>query len=57
VASIKAWDVLHQVMHPALYRRIRMAIQIASNLPAFLLSSISLLATTVANDHVMVHIN
>ncbi len=36
VASSKAWDVLHWAMHPALYRRIRMAIKIASNLPAFL---------------------
>jgi hypothetical protein len=35
VASSKAWDVLHRAMHPALYRRIRMAIKIASNLPAF----------------------
>jgi hypothetical protein len=34
-ASCKAWDVLHQAMHPALYCRIRMAIKIASNLPAF----------------------
>jgi hypothetical protein len=30
-----ALDVLHQVMRPALYRRIRMATEIASNLPAF----------------------
>jgi hypothetical protein len=35
VASSKAWDVLHWAMHPALYRRICMAIKIASNLPAF----------------------
>jgi hypothetical protein len=27
--------VLHRMMHPALYRRIRMAIKIASVLPAF----------------------
>jgi hypothetical protein len=27
-------DVLYWAMHPALYRRIRMAIEIASNLPA-----------------------
>ncbi len=46
VASNKAWDVLHWAMRPALYRRIGMA-----------LSLISLLATTVANDHVMVQIN
>jgi hypothetical protein len=35
VAYSTAWDVLHRVMHPALYLRIRMAIEIASNLPAF----------------------
>jgi hypothetical protein len=35
VASSKAWDVLHWVMHPTLYCHIRMAIEIASNLPAF----------------------
>jgi hypothetical protein len=38
VASSKAWDVLHQAMHPASYRRIYMAIKIASNLPAFFLA-------------------
>jgi hypothetical protein len=35
VASSKAWDVLHWAMLPALYRRIRMAIEIASCMPAF----------------------
>jgi hypothetical protein len=35
VASSKAWDVLHWMMPPPLYRRIRMALKIASNLPAF----------------------
>jgi hypothetical protein len=35
VATSKAWDVLHWAMHPALYCRIRIAIKIASNLPAF----------------------
>jgi hypothetical protein len=35
VSSSIAWDVLHRVMHPALYHRIRMAIKFASNLPAF----------------------
>jgi hypothetical protein len=37
VASSKAWDwdVLHWVMRTALYCRIRMAIKITSNLPAF----------------------
>jgi hypothetical protein len=57
VASSKAWDVLHWAMHPALYRCIRIAIKITSNLCSFFLSLISLLATTVANGHVMVHIN
>ena len=36
VASSEAPDVLHQVMHPALYRRTRKAIEIARNSPAFL---------------------
>jgi hypothetical protein len=31
----EATDALHWAMHPALYRRIHMAIKIASNLPAF----------------------
>jgi hypothetical protein len=35
VASSKAWYVLHRAMRPASYRCIRMAIKIASNLPAF----------------------
>ncbi len=35
VASSKAWDVLHCEVRPALYHHIRMAIEIASNLPAF----------------------
>ncbi len=35
VASSKARDVLHWAMHPALYRRIRMVIEIASNFPEF----------------------
>ena len=34
VASSEALDVLQQAMHPASYRRICMAIKIASNLPA-----------------------
>jgi len=37
VASSEALDVLHWEIRPASYRRIRMAIKIASNLPAFLL--------------------
>ena len=35
VASSEALDVLHRAMRPASHRRIRMAIKIASNLPAF----------------------
>jgi hypothetical protein len=53
VASHEAMDVLHRAMHPILYRRILMAIKIASNLPAFLLLFILLLATTVANNYVI----
>jgi hypothetical protein len=36
VASSEALDVLQWAMRPALHRRIRMVIEIASNLPAFL---------------------
>jgi hypothetical protein len=50
-------DVHYQAMHHALYRRILMAIKIASNLPAFLLLPNSFLATTVAINHVMIHKN
>ena len=35
VASSEAQDVLHQAMCPALHRRIHMAIEIASDSPAF----------------------
>jgi hypothetical protein len=35
VALHEATDVLHRAMHPALYCRIHMAMEIASNLPAF----------------------
>jgi hypothetical protein len=35
VASSEALDVLHWAMGPALYRRIHMVIETASNLPAF----------------------
>jgi hypothetical protein len=35
VALHEATDALHWAMRPALYRRIRMAIDIDSNLPAF----------------------
>jgi hypothetical protein len=35
VALHEATDVLHQGMHPALYRHIRMVIKITSTFPAF----------------------
>jgi hypothetical protein len=41
-------DVLHWAMHPPLYRRIRMGIKIASNLPAFFVVVDLLLPTTIA---------
>jgi hypothetical protein len=48
VASSEVLDVLYWSMHPALYRCIAMAIEIASKLPSFLLLPISLSPTTVA---------
>jgi hypothetical protein len=48
VAPSEALDVLYQTMRPALYRRIRMAIKIASNLPAFVVVADSLLTTNIA---------
>jgi len=48
VASIEALDVLHRAMRPALYRCIAMAIEIVVDLPAFVVSLISLLATTIS---------
>jgi hypothetical protein len=48
VASSEALDVLYRAMHPASYRCIPMAIEIASDLPSFLTLPISLLPTTVA---------
>jgi hypothetical protein len=48
VASKVALDVLYQAMCPASYRCIAMAIEIASDLPSFLSSLISLSPTTVA---------
>jgi hypothetical protein len=47
-ASSEALDVLHRAMRLASYRCIAMAIEIVVDLPAFLLSPISLLATTIA---------
>jgi hypothetical protein len=57
VASNEALDVRYWAMCHALYHRIRMAIKVASDLSAFLLPLVSLLATTIAKDHVMVYIN
>jgi hypothetical protein len=48
VASSEALDVLYQAMRPASYRCIAMAIEIASDLPSFLSSPISLSPSTVA---------
>jgi hypothetical protein len=48
VASIEAWDVLHWEMRPTSHRCIRMAIEITSNLPAFLVVADSLLPTNIA---------
>jgi hypothetical protein len=48
VALSEALDVLHRVMCPVSYRRIRMAIEIASDLPAFFVIVYTLLPTTIA---------
>jgi len=48
VASSEALDVLHHAMRPASYRCILMAIEIVVELPAFFVSLISLLATTIS---------
>jgi len=48
VASSEALDVLHRAVHLASYRCIAMAIEIVVDLPAFLLSPISLSPTTSA---------
>jgi hypothetical protein len=48
VASSEALDVLHRAMCPASYRCIAMTIEIVVDLPAFFVSSILLLATTIS---------
>ena len=48
VASSEALDVLHRAISPASYRRIRMAIEIASDSPAFFVVADSLLPTNIA---------
>jgi hypothetical protein len=57
VASSKALDVLHQAMHPTSYHCICITIKIASDSPEFFNVVGLLLATTVANDYVIVNIN
>jgi hypothetical protein len=47
-SSEEALDVLHWEMRPTSYRCIAMAIKIIVDLPAFFVSSISLLATTIS---------
>jgi hypothetical protein len=49
VAPSEALDVLYWAMHPALYRHIRMAIEIASNSPAFVVVADLLLPTNIAD--------
>ena len=48
VALSESLDVLHQAMHPVLYRCITMTIEIASDLPAFFIVVDSLLPTNIA---------
>jgi hypothetical protein len=48
VASSEALGVLYRAMCPALYRCIAMAIEIASNLPAFFVVADSLSPITIA---------
>jgi len=48
VAPSEALDVLYWKMQPALYRRIRMAIEIASNSPAFFVVTNLLLLIMIA---------
>jgi hypothetical protein len=48
VAPSKALDVLYRAMSPVLYRCIRMAIKIASDLPAFFVVAETLLPSNIA---------
>jgi len=48
VAPSEALDVLYRAMRPASYRRIRIAIEIARDLPAFFVVADSLLPTKIA---------
>jgi len=47
-ASSEALDMLHQAMHPTLYRYIAMAIEIAIDSPAFFVAVDSLSPTAIA---------
>jgi hypothetical protein len=48
VASSESLDMLYWAMHPASYRCIAMAIEIAIDLPAFFVAVDSLSPTTIA---------
>jgi hypothetical protein len=48
LASSEALVVLHWAMRPSSHRRIRMVVKIVVDLPAFFVTSISLLATTIS---------
>jgi len=48
VAPSEALDVPYRAMRPALYRRIRIAIEIARDSPAFFVVANSLLPTNIA---------
>jgi len=48
VASSESLDMLYRAMHPASYRCIAMAIEIAIDLPAFFVAVDSLSPTTIA---------
>jgi hypothetical protein len=51
VALSEALDVLYQAMRPVLYRRIRMAIEIASDSPAFFVVVDLFLPITIALNY------
>jgi hypothetical protein len=50
-ASSGALDALYREMRPASYCRIRMAFEIDSNLPVFVVVADLLLPTTIAKKH------
>jgi len=57
VVSSEALDMLHQAMCPASYRRVCMAIKIASDSTTFFVVVDSLLPTTIAKKHSNVNLN